>query len=773
MKLFLRHLRRSISRRPLQPFVILLTLALSVTVFCVALGAKEAISEEARLLRLEQFGSADVEIGLSSSSDSRFMFTDDVRRIVGQDVAVAGYYELPVVTDSGVTFAVAADFYELGEIYSLRFSEYGQIDSSRLSVSAIVSRRFAEANSLSLGEAFSASVFNTDEVYTVEAISETPVFASFDVLIDIRGAMRLLSADSSLAAALGDSFRPCSKIFVDTKDVITTADCIDALLSSEEFADKSIVDTGKRATMEDSNDTFHLLFDFVMIFAAVLSSAVTFAALYILSTERTEENRSFLLAGARERYISGMQYLEVLGYWMVSGVIGFLLSVPLMKLLARSSGIVYASCAVSLDVFAVSLLFTVVIAMLTVTLFVAVKDKKHKARSVRITRAVGFVSTALTVLLTVLTYALPKRFSLAFGVAALIVWLFTAAFAAPRVFVYFVAVLAKKSEKRVTGGSLHTKPSIYYALKNLLRLKLLHNVARLAALLVAVVLSAVSIILSANGNVAVYERLFDSDYALLGATERSAELAADCESAESSYSAFLGSATYSNGESCVALGASDAVAFSDVLGVKELPVGNGAIIGSGMAKALDLDVGDTFIAEVQGIDAELSVFDISYSGISMLIVDVEALGIEPNLVLVKAKDSEALATELSTALADELATVVTVDKLMARRLSLVNVYRNVGNVFLLILSVFAIIGFADNVAESYRSRRGELELYGYCGMRSRGVSGMKATEIAVTALFGLAYGFVIFLGVAVIVSEAMTAIAYEMLINLRNGIFGI
>ena len=68
MKLFFKHLIRGILKRPLQPVIIILTIALSVLVSITAFTMKKSVADEVNLSNEAIYGSSDIVVKLNSNS---------------------------------------------------------------------------------------------------------------------------------------------------------------------------------------------------------------------------------------------------------------------------------------------------------------------------------------------------------------------------------------------------------------------------------------------------------------------------------------------------------------------------------------------------------------------------------------------------------------------------------------------------------------------------------------------------------------------------------
>ena len=120
MKLLLKHLLRSIRQKPLQPIILLLTLTLAMATAIFAFTLDDMIADDIDAAQSAKYGNASLMIRVGNSSDSRFLFVDDVIDVLGEDVKAVGAYDLPLILDqTDTTIAVATEFERFSEIFSV------------------------------------------------------------------------------------------------------------------------------------------------------------------------------------------------------------------------------------------------------------------------------------------------------------------------------------------------------------------------------------------------------------------------------------------------------------------------------------------------------------------------------------------------------------------------------------------------------------------------------------------------------------------------------
>ena len=172
MRLFFKHLFRSTKRKPTQPLILLLTVALSLGMIISVLAVRESVKEERYLIEESRVGYAEIKITLTGSSDKRFIFTEDVEKALGNRATAVGYYDLLLTSKSGdPIFSVAADLNEYGKILDVKFTAFSEIPENERAHAALISESFAENNSLSVGDSFTVELFGKEKSYTVYGIS--------------------------------------------------------------------------------------------------------------------------------------------------------------------------------------------------------------------------------------------------------------------------------------------------------------------------------------------------------------------------------------------------------------------------------------------------------------------------------------------------------------------------------------------------------------------------------------------------------------------------
>ena len=386
MKLFFKHLARSILKKPLQPIILVFTLMLAIAVSIFSLAMRDALESETNLSQAAKYGNAQITIGLNGASSSRFMFAEDAEALLGADGVAAGIFELPLFVgeENKTVFGVAVDFTQIGKIFNFSFIEYGSVTPSTVGQSAFITKTFAEENALKVGGMFEVTVFGEVKSYTVCGISRDAFMDGYEVMVDITGVIRLITDSSPLLSALGDDFKPSSTIFIHLNDGIDIHPCMEKLQAHKQFAEKTLSNVSEIVQAQSNANNLSYIIDVSVVLAAVLAASVSFCCFYILSSERTEENYAFTLSGAKPWMLNGLQYAEIVLYWILSSALGCLFAMPMTRWLFSLAGFRYADAALRPILMVIGSGILLLVALATVTVFILSqklkrKNKPHKA----------------------------------------------------------------------------------------------------------------------------------------------------------------------------------------------------------------------------------------------------------------------------------------------------------------------------------------------------------------------------------------------------------
>ena len=763
MKFFLKHLTRSIAKRPLQPIIIILTLALAMATAMFAFAVKDTMWDEFTLAQLDKYGDAKLMISLGNTSESRFLFADDVLDLLGDDAKAVGCYELPfIMKDTGESaVAMATEFDRFEDIFDLEFLEYGKVTAGSISDVAFVSAAFASKNGLQIGDTLSVEAMGYAQTYRIEGIATRAFLGSYDVMVDISSIVRSFANNSLLFAAIGDDFKPCSKIYINFET--GRHDTAEFLQSQPRFEGQMFEDLFDLERREGNFSVLEIVINFAVALIALLSSVVVFCCFYILANERTEENQAFAYAGAKPRMLALMQYTEVLIYWVIGTPLGILLSVPLVRLIPSFVSLQYADIVIEPRSVCYSALMLLGVCLVTTSVFIAVGQRMRRVGTMHTSvppKWILYLILAIAVLF-VLMIVLPASLRLdayVITMAAIITLIFWVVPPLVRLLSAFLLRLVK-------GRREQAAIALRYALKNLCSLKLLQNIIRLVALIVTIVFTAVILFLSVEGQIIEFSNVYQADYVVFNATASCYEKTNTCESVERVYYAYLNQSSWGT-----VFSADDPSVYSDWMEIDRVLEGNEAIVTKGLAHAHDIRLGDTVGVELDGREHDFVIVEIKDVAANYLAINCDGAGIPYNMLLVRGKDgvsSSELLGDLSKTTASELAPIGKPNALLERFISSVVVYMDAGKILLFVLVLFSVIGMLDISYESLRARREEFALYRLAGMRGRGVRLLQTLELLTAVVFGCTIGLFGFTLSALALNVGMNARGIEIMFGIQ------
>lgn len=765
MKLFFKHLIRSIRKRPLQPLIIILTIALSVMVCASALTIKQSVADELNASNEAVYGSSDIVIKLNSSSKSRFMFDTEAEKILGDNANSVGTYELIFSLNDDTVFAKAVDFKEIDTVFDFYFTEYGEIKEEEISHSAVITERLASEHDISLGEIIKLELFGKMVEYEVSAISKAPFFNSSDIMVDISGVMEALASESIFISVL-DDIKPYSTIYIDVNDNERINECVNLLGKSEAFSDKNIVVVSENINNGLVEVTLPLVINLCIVLCCFLAMVVVFNSIFILSKQRTEENDTFIAIGTKKITLNLLQYAEVFLYWLIGAPIGILLAYPSLFVAGRYLSFKYAREALSIQNALLSMLLIFGIAILTATVFVITRGNIKHGRKKGIATLILFMALSLSFVLTFLSRG---KWSTGLGIFTAFLLLAFVFFSTPYLISKLLDLIFKLDEKRRMGTRRVKHVSLYYALKNLKSIEALKNTTRLISSIVIVALVASMLVGASHGNLNATKKFFDGDYIVLNATHHCYEEIIKSENAKEVSRVYQSTASYENGYLTLVTSTSNIDAFGDHIKISELPKGNEAVISETDARSLNLNLGDELKVKLEGKSVTLVVKEIVETGTTAVIIDSESLGISPNMLLVEAeegKESELL-SEITLLSSNELSTIISAQDLRNDKIESNTSILRCANMLLCIIILYSVIGILNNLYESYRSRKEELALYHYAGISNAKIAKMIISELLVVLLIGVFVGLLGTLVCALSIDKSLAQLNCELISYLK------
>lgn len=765
MKLFFKHLKNSIKRRPMQPLILILTLALVMVVITSCISVGLFVNGETAEIQKVEYGTADFTVSLNATSKSRFMFEEKVEKVLDGKVNAVGTYELPVFfkQTNQTAFGVAIDFLDVEQIFSFEFSEYLIMTPDVLNESALITRSFANKYNLKLGSSFSVNVLGYDKTYTVTAISETPFMGYYELMVNVTGVMRLLATDSLLVSAIGDSFKPSSTIYVNVLDGYSVNECMSLLKAHTDFSDKTFADVANLLQEESNLKPLNIMVYVLIALSMLLCIAVVFCCFFIISNERTLENALFKAVGASPKKMNFLQYAEIIVYWILGLPLAFILSFPFSKIIYSVVGFNYVSSKFNVLAFALSGILALAVSVFTAFAFIISERRPKKLKK---ESGLYRYFLPLFVLTFVTTLLAPVKLKFTFTGISL-VCLFVAVFTGvPVLFKWINTVIDKFNVKRQIKNNGCQVPSFSYAVKNVKRVSVLQNSCRLLVIILTIIFTILTAVKSSDIVIDNYKTQLNADFAVPNATETCRNKLQELDSAKNVYSFFMGTVII-NQENTPIFSVSDVNALSDSCDLTRLPKENEAFISVGLASSRNFKIGDVITVSYGEMKFDLTVAEIREDTFNALIFNSEYFGISHDTLLVDGVDNvnkEKLRNDVVGAVALEMTTVIPCEDVFEKIFVVANLYIDSGWFITPLIILFAFVGMVDNVVISYRARKDEFELYRLSGMSKKSVRRTILFELIITLAFGLVASMICSIFSITLVDQALRTYGYRTLL---------
>lgn len=749
MKLFFKHIFRSIRKSPLQPILICLTVALAVAVAVTSLRVSEMFADHARQSAYREQAVGDVLISMRGDSDVRLLFDEDARALLGDDGSVLGEFRLSAFLtgreQSSLLTVSAVDLEAADAFYTFDFLQYGSFTTVNLDRAAVISASCAEAHGLSLGDVIVLRVLDTEMAYTVEAIAaDTGLLLESDILIDISGVTGMLAERVPAMASLGHSFAPYSRLMIRVNEGVDVSEIVNRFANSAHFSDKTVAQTAGTAR---TDFTILLQSVFVWIFALLLLLLAGFAigsALKLLHNHRSSEYALFCNAGASPGQIRALMLAESLCYAALGGLGGVLLATPMLS--GVCSLYAWQKGPITVGVFGVffGILFAFALMLICTLLHLQHHPAFGTVEALRQADA-GKERLALWDWLSplgviaiggLLMLILPVSTWLFVGMPMLvaIIWLiFT-------VSPFLIGQAARLVEK--IGG----RHAFLLPIKNVRNRFAIRHAGRLLAVVFSVIFTLLVCIGAFDRQLASMTTNFSSDMVAVNVSEQGkATIAADPDVAgimELSY--FVGCSLGETAESVTAVSASGDVALcADTATLpKLLPVGKEIAVSKGLAALVGARVGDWIPLTVQGISHELMVTEILPINANFVYLDAHALGLSHQMLCIRfadgAVDDMAVSARLLAVLEAEGASSLALEQVFDEMPAMFDGHLQLLRWGAVAAAVLSIVACANVLMQQYRERKTEREVLRVCGMERGRMVAMHVMECTFAAIVALA-----------------------------------
>ena len=747
MRIFGKHIFRSIMKKPFQPLMIILIIAISVAVAISMLILPIAIYRESVVEYKIDEWTDDLTVTLRSNADVRLLFEEDIAAAVGDKGYVLGEFTLNGILSSesedGIevmkSLSVAAvDLVRADSFYELRYIDYGKFTTTNIKKSAIMSERYADACGLSLGDSFTVTVLGREFTYTVQAIAmDTGIFNERDVLVDISGLREVLAERSPLIASLSNDFTPYTRVNIKLYDDARASDVKAYLEEFDSFADKKVAiktDAGDADPMPLMRTVTVVIPGILLLIIAVV---LIVSSLDLLQKQRRQDIALFKMVGADERHLNIITYLESFIYGSVGGIFGYIIAIPIASALDDLYGFVHADIKCGAPEAIFGLVFAVGFSTLCAKVNTNKTRRKYSPTKLKWAdhnkKGDSFVADLILVLLLVIFGALACIISANYSYIAVIGFIFTLIALvyrnSPRVISFLASIIAVIIERAECGfGDLRL---VTRSCKNSYPLK---HAGRLMTIIISV-FAAISFIISAiNDQYDVYADFVKFDHIAVEADETTADMLRQLDGVDAIAYSSLGRNVMVNG-STFSMGVAVAGDVEQCFNIddfpKRLPKGDEIAISRGVAKMIDANVGDEIECIIGDASYVLKINEIVSGRADFVFYDAEHIGMEYSMLCIRT-DGSIESGERVRALLDERGVgYLSGSEFFAQTYEILTPQVAVISAMFYVMLIMTVLGIANVLAEQIMARSSELAVLKQNGKTKAGIAVILIKEVAV------------------------------------------
>lgn len=757
MRLFCKHFFRTIRRAPLQPILIVLTVALAVASSVVSFRLPRVFEHHAEDVNRNLAESGDILVSLRGDSNVRFLFCEDAEDALDGAGTVLGEYVLtaflPTEEKTELLSVSATDLVAADDFYQFRFTAYGQFTAENLDASAVVSESAAKRYGWRVGDQITISLLGEKLTYTVQAIAKpTGLLAERDILISAQGILRRVIASAPALAGMELKSMPCTRLMIRLDDPTRDGEILARLLEKTQFAKMAVCSTREGAGTDYYLFAERMSLGLLAAVLILLSGILTATSQQLLEQERQTSRALFRVAGASQGQMAVAQFAESAVYALVGAVCGSLLARPMLeKACARfdwyENG---ATVGISGYLFGFVLSFGLMLASTAIRLFSERRDPLSALLGEPDLRARKRQGTILLVVFGVLSLlsigialALPTQKRYLPSLFAIFFCAMTLYEAVPFVLRWISVLLSQ-----VTDRFARPQAWIWLIARNVRNRFSICHVGRLFALTLAFLILMLSSQRALSEQIRTWDTAPTADICAVHVPEETVEEINGLQAVRGTawmtvfpVAELPGNITYTavsiegNAEACLR---------ADLL-PSRLPKGNEAVISEGVSELLGIGVGDVLNLTVGGVACQLTVSE-CISG-NLIFFDAQSLGLFGERVFC-VRATEASAIEDLVGKLESNGAILTDPKVMlGEGTDIMSGFLDLVWFFVLLCGGLMAVGCANVFLEQHRAGKAERERLNHVGVTAREVMLWEWAEtglvLAISAICAVAFGWVL------------------------------
>lgn len=726
-----KHAINSVKRKWWQSLILIVTIAFSIALLNFMYECVTTIKEEEAVRNRQSIGNSDIIIEYSGEEFGGVISANGLKKHLGQDDFVSGFYSLLLNSDDKINImSAAADFYSIDKMFDFEFIRYGKITTGSINSSLLVSRNFAEENGLEIGDKYNLYVFGNKKEFVVQGISKTPFMAEYDLLINIDGLLGILASQSPIFTGFDKDNLPYSTIYIKLAQPQTKEAVYDRLNSLElENCEVSLSNADKSNGL--AAQIFRIILFIMQFLISVLSVILIYSILCIIVDYRKNDEKALILAGTPDKKITIALAVELLIYTVIGWLAGLTLSRIFIAVsdswivfdyarLNQSAEGVFFGLAVEIGI----VLFALILHNLRLR---NISGKSYSKVSVIIIAVVA----AAIIISSLLFLCIPPEKFVYIAVSGVILTLLLMAVGVPRLVKKICGAINKSS-------ALQKAPACFaYAVKNTVKVKALHSFCGVLSMVITIAV-CLGVIFNYGTRQAKTD-LFDCDYVIINNSPQLQQAITDLDGTQDSCRLmFSTKARFNNGRMLNLISVDSKDFLNSAIDVDKLPAGNEIVLPRSLGILYGLEVGDSIDVNLDNkkITFVISEFldKIDFVGL----VDSTYLGYGQNYLLVRSDGSaQDYFEQLNTLANGNFAVVGDVRLIVDMFQQRVKLFIICAAVFFILSLVISLTGMINNLCVSYNNRRQEFYYYTLAGMQKSDIGKMIACELLTVVVFAI------------------------------------
>jgi len=331
-----KHIVNSIKKKPTQPLIIIITIAMAVAIFLASFVVKNVFTDYSVAKYKSSAGDSDISINVSSQSEVRFMELSKAEELLDDGDKAYGVYTITSIYNDGIknytANIYATDLNEVNEFQSFKLISSAGVNLSQINNRIIVSENFASTHHLELNQEVYLKIMNRNKRYEVAGIAEnTGLFFNHDVLAHDEGVITILWQELGLGFVYSPIY---NKILIKLENKTFVDEKMTLFKDSAYFADKEIKlsDRGTDTVLLGAQEKLLIV---IALLVGVLSTVIIYSSIILMMSHRVDSMAIFKSVGATKLQMNWLLFLELLIYGVIGSLIGFLFSNIILDVLTK------------------------------------------------------------------------------------------------------------------------------------------------------------------------------------------------------------------------------------------------------------------------------------------------------------------------------------------------------------------------------------------------------------------------------------------------------